>query len=212
MIQRQTIRHFSGHSDKSKGKPSRPRWHFAYLVWLICHCEGLILHNYAIVGRLMAELVRAGNTRRTPEWRERDVLPQIAVDDIRGDEYSRVTYTTQRATAAAAKHKHAVGLCDASRVSRKSLNVIMGKTCHLPHYGFARWEYNISNFTRYISTRWQLFPNNVTYTYNISWQAGSPPRARQLSFNSSSAMGSMCHPCNHESSLCTRFFFSLITE
>lgn len=46
----------------------------------------------------------------------------IRVDDIRGDEYSEVTYSTQRAMAED-KNKHAVGL--AACVSRELLNIIM---------------------------------------------------------------------------------------
>ena len=55
----------------------------------------------------MAVLVRVGNTR-PEEWRVRCFAANCA-DDIRGDEYSEVTYSTQRAMAGD-KSKHVVGL------------------------------------------------------------------------------------------------------
>lgn len=205
MIRQQTNLHFSGHSDKSKGKPSRPRWHFAYLVWLICHCDGLILHNYAIVDAWWPSW--SGWRYADAEWRARCFAANcVRADDIRGDEYSEVTYSTQRAMAGD-KNKHAVGL--SACVLWELLNIIMRnrRTKHVTHHTNSLFTMNISFQTLDMSTRWQHFPNNVTYTYNIFWQTGASPRARQLSFNSSSAMGSMCHPSNHESSLCFLFIY-----
>lgn len=70
----------------------------------------------------MAKLVQVGETRSwSEEW---DVLPQIASVSMthEGDEYSKVTYSTQRAMAAD-KNKHAVGL--SACVSSELFNVIM---------------------------------------------------------------------------------------
>ena len=69
----------------------------------------------------MAEQVCIGDTQPwSEEW---DVLPQIApvLMTQEGDEYSEVTYSTQRAMAAD-KNKHAVGL--SACVSRELLNII----------------------------------------------------------------------------------------
>lgn len=140
MIHQQTNLHFSGHSDKSKGKPSRP---LAYLVWLICHCDGLILHNYAIVNAWWPSwsgLAIHGHGVKSEMFFTANC---VSVDDIRGDEYSEVTYSTQRAMTGD-RNKHAVGL--SACVSRELLNIIMHnhRTKHVTRHTNSLFTMNTS--------------------------------------------------------------------
>lgn len=126
----------------------------------------------------MAELVQLGNTGPAV-WRAQCFPANcLSVDDIRGDEYSEVTYSTQRATARD-ENKHAVGL--SACVSSELSDIIMHNHWTKPvvHHTNSLFAVNIlfQTFRYCTCTRWQHFPNNVTYTYNIFQLTVGSPRA-----------------------------------
>ena len=149
----------------------------------MCHCDGLILRNYAIVDAWWPSwsglAIRGRWVKSKINFLFIYFLLQncIGVDDIRGDEYSEVTYSTQRAMAGDRKQTCSWFVWHAC-VSRESLNTIMHNhwTKHVTHHTNSLFIMNvISNFTRYISTRWHRRPNNVTYTYIMFWQTRASP-------------------------------------
>lgn len=153
-----------------------------------------------------------GWKRAATVWRVRCFAANCAsVDDIRGDEYSEVTYSTQRAMAGD-KCKQADGL--SACVSGELLNIIL-------HSHWTKHVYRHANslFTMYIAfqtlgvayTRGDsiFLIMSLTLTKSFDWQV-LPRGPHQLSFNTSSAMGSMCHPSNHESSLRSLFIYLLL--
>lgn len=200
MIQTQTNLNFPGRSDKTKGKPSRP---FAYIVWLRCHCDGLILHNYVTVRAWWLSCF--GSAIYTAAEGEVRCFPAncVSVDHIRGDEYSEVTYSTQGAMASD-KNKHALGL--SACVSGELWNITIHNrwTKHVTYPTNSMFTMNISFQTLDIACAQGdsifLIMSHTLRLY-FSWQL-LPRGPCQLSFNTSSAMGSMCHSRNHESSLC----------
>lgn len=142
-------------------------------------------------------------------WRVRCFAANCAsVDDIRGDEYSEVTYSTQRAMAGD-KHKQADGL--SACVSGELLNIILHGhwTKHVYCHANSLFSMNTCISFQTLGVAYARGDSiflimSLTLTISFDWQV-LPRGPRQLSFNTSSAMGSMCHPSNHESSLRSLF-------